>query len=166
MPSKNEDSAKKNGGHKNNVDAVLNYKVVVRTDSDALVKLEGTVPMPMFLDPITVHQSEVNFKKIFDALVVDPVKLQVQTKIRKRQKELVEAEEEKNMEQATQMASDVFMLNETPEETPEETTKKEPENNDKPEENSSSDTSEGRKQGDSKQEHSDGEWTAPDPVSG
>jgi len=162
MPSKNEDSVKKNGGHKNNVDAVLNYKVVVRTDSDALVKLEGTVPMPMFLDPITVHQSEINFKKIFDALVVDPVKLQVQTKIRKRQKELAEAEEEKSMTQATQVASDVFMLNTTPEETPE----KESENNDKSEENSSSDTSERREQGNTEQEHSDGEWQAPDPVSG
>lgn len=162
MPSKNEDSVKKNGGHKNNVDAVLNYKVVVRTDSDALVKLEGTVPMPMFLDPITVHQSEINFKKIFDALVVDPVKLQVQTKIRKRQKELAEAEEEKSMTQATQVASDVFMLNTTPEETPE----KESENNDKSEENSSSDTSERREQGNTEQEYSDGEWQAPDPVSG
>lgn len=157
MPSKNEDNPKKGGNSEQEVDAVLNYNVVVKAGPNDLVRLQGNVPMPMFLDPISVNQSEVNFKKIFDALVVDPVKLQVQTKIRERQDAIKALEAEQEISRVEQEASDVFMLNNT---------ESEEIKDDQQPESSSDNPSEGREQGNPEQEHTDGEWDTPDPVSG
>lgn len=161
MPSKNEDNAKKEGKNQDDVDAWFNYKVVVKTSDNTLVKLEGNVPLPMFLDPIAINQSEINFKKIFEAILVDPVKLQIQTKIRDRQRELKNLEEEKNIEKSIRESNDVFMLDNAPKAEPEKEIK-----DDKQQESSSDNPSEGREQGNPEQEHSDGEWDTPDPVSG
>ena len=164
MPKKNEDSAKeKKQSADGATGVVLKYDISVRSQNDSIVKLQGNVPMPLFLDPAGIHQAEMNFKKIFEALVSDPVKLQVQTKIRAKQQELEDAEAEKEMQKEALESSDVFMLASKPEE------KEEPENeekDDQQQESTDDNPSEGREQGNPEQEHSDGEWEAPGAVSG
>ena len=169
MSKKDEDSAEKKDKPKSaNITqngVVFKYDILVRSNEDEIVKLQGNVPMPLFLDPAGIHQAELNFKKIFDALVADPVKLQVQTTIRAKQKEIEDAEAEAEMEKAAVKTNDVFMLASKPElkEEPEE---KPEEKNDQQQESSDNNSSEERKQGNTKQEHSDGEWEAPGAVSG
>ena len=145
-------------------DAVLKYTVTVESGDDFIVNLEGDVDLPLFLDPMAIHQSEVSFKKVFEALVVDPVKLQVQNTIRNKQQQIQAEEEEKELAESSIGSSDVFMLADTQEEkinTEEETIE-----DDQQQESTDDNSSEGREQRNPEQEHSDGEWDTPDPVSG
>lgn len=168
MSKKDEVNAdnKKNIAQHNDSHVVLKYDIVVKTDKESVVKLNGVVPMPLFFDPAGIHQAELNFKKIFEALVVDPVKLQVQTKIRSKQQELESEAAEEELEKSNQEANDVFMLASKKPETDPIKEKNTTEKNDQQQESSNNNTGEGGEQRDTKQKHSDGEWDTPDPISG
>lgn len=173
MSKKDEVNAdnKKNIAQHNDSQVVLKYDIVVKTDKEFVVKLNGVVPMPLFFDPAGIHQAELNFKKIFEALVVDPVKLQVQNKIRSKQEELESEAAEEELEKSSQEANDVFMLaskKPEPDTTEEKNTeeKNTTEKNDQQQESSSHNPSKGGEQRDTEQKHSDGEWDTPDPISG
>jgi len=157
MPSKNEDVVDFGDGIQ------LQYSFTVKTKGKPIVDLKGQIPMPLFFDPSCVNESELQFKKIFEALVVDPIKLQVQNRIRQRQSQLQAANEEQEIA-SNNATEDVFML--TRKEEIQEEPEKEEVKNDQQQESSGDNTSEGREQGNTDEEHSDGEWEAPGAVSG
>ena len=154
MPSKKDDNAISGDG------IVLDYLVKVRTEGKkhALIKLEGNVPLPLFFHKACINQSEITFKKILEAVVVDPLKIQVQTEIRKKQSDLQEVESSRVEEEKKQEDKDIFII-------AEKDNKEEPQDDKQPQDNSSDTDKEGE-QGDTKKEPTEDKWETPGAVSG
>ena len=121
------------------------------------MKLEGNVPLPLFFHEACINQSELTFKKILEAVVVDPLKIQVQTEIRKRQNVIDEEVTLKIEEKKKEEGKDIFIIAEN--------NKQEPED-DKRQKDDSDNTSQEGKQGDTKKESEEDQWETPDPISG
>ena len=158
MPSKNEDTADFGDGIN------LSYNITVKTKGKAIVALQGTIPMPLFFEESCVNESEIQFKKIFEALVTQPVKLQMQNKIRERQRQINEEKSSEARIESEAAAEDVFMLASKPEE--QEPEKEEKNEDDQQQKDNSDNSGKKGKQGDTEQEHSDAEWDSPGAVSG
>ena len=158
MPSKNEDTVDFGDGIN------LTYNIVVKSKGKPIVALQGNVPMPLFFDESCVNESEIQFKKIFEALVTEPVKMQMQGKIRQRQRQIDEENSSDSNLDSGDTAEDIFILDSKPEEKKSEPEEKK-EDDQQQKDNSDNSSTEGE-QGNSKQEHSDGEWESPGAVSG
>ena len=136
---------------------VLNYSIQISNGKNSLVDLQGNVPLPLLLHKACINQSEVGFKKIFDAIVVDPVKVQMQSEIRDRQEQILRNKDEDVKVKDAADTNDVFVLADK---------KEEAKNDDKQQEDCGSDTSKKGEQGDTAEESEEGEWEAPGAVSG
>ena len=139
---------------------VLTYSIEVVNNKKELVKLNGSVPIPLLLSEACIHQSEISFKQIFDTLVGDPIKVQMQSKIRKRQEDFTRKDQESKTTTSTSNRDDVFILADDKEE------EKKEQQDDKQKKDDSSDTSPKGEQGDTKEKSEDGEWEIPDTTSG
>jgi len=92
------------------------------------------------------------------------VKMQMQGKIRQRQRQIDEENSSDSNLDSGDTAEDIFILDSKPEEKKSEPEEKK-EDDQQQKDNSDNSSTEGE-QGNSKQEHSDGEWESPGAVSG
>lgn len=133
----------------------ISFHIKINMDGADVVNLKDDIKMPYLTDPAHLPTSELNFKNIFNALIVSPVDSRVTMKIRDLLEEELKSAQQKELEIHDEKPKDIFLENTE--------TKK---LDDKQKESDSSNPSTEGEQGDTEQEHSDAEWEAPDPISG
>jgi len=133
----------------------ISFHIKINMDGADVVNLKDDIKMPYLTDPAHLPTSELNFKNIFNALIVSPVDSRVTMKIRDLLEEELNSAQQKELEIHDEKPKDIFLENTE--------TKK---LDDKQKESDSSNPSTEGEQGDTEQEHSDAEWEAPDPISG
>ena len=124
-------------------------------DGEDVVNVKDDLKIPYLSDPAHLPTSELNFKNIFNSLIVSPVENRTIMKIRNLLEENLKETQKKELEISSEKPKDIFLENKAGKNT-----------NDKPEKSNSGDTGKKGEQGDTQQEHSNGEWEAPDPISG
>ena len=133
----------------------ISFHIKVNMDGEDVVNVKDNLKIPYLIDSAHLPTSELNFKNIFNSLIVSPVENRTIMKIRNLLEENLKETQKQELEISGEKPKDIFLEN-----------KAEKNTNDKPEKSDSSDTSKEGEQGNTKQEHSDAEWDAPDPISG
>ena len=121
-------------------------------DKEDVVNIKDDIKIPYLIDKAHLPHAESNFKNIFDSMVVSPINTRVLGKIRALLEESLAIDTEEAQKTITNKPKDIFLENK--------------EDDDKAKKDSSGDTGKRGKQRNKEQESEEGEWEAPDPISG
>ena len=134
--------------------AYISFHIKIHMDGEDVVNIKDNVKIPYMVDKSHLPHAESNFSNILNSMVINPVNTRVSGKIRELlEQSLVEKREEIQADIGNK-PNDIFLEN------------KEEAENDKQQKGSSSSSSKEGEQGDKGQEPEEGEWDAPDPISG
>ena len=127
-------------------------------DGEDVVNIKDNVKIPYLIDENHLPHAEVNFNNVLGSMLLNPVNTRVSGKIRELLEKSLEARKEEKQEAISEKPNDIFLEN-----------KEDEENNnkdDKQQKSGSDNPGEKGEQGDKGQEPEEGEWDAPDPISG
>ena len=136
--------------------AYISFHIKIHMDGEDVVNIKDNVKIPYLIDGNHLPHAEVNFNNVFGSMVLNPVNTRVNGKIRELLEKSLEEKREVKQEAESEKPNDIFLENKENEENVD----------DKQQKSGSNNPSKKGEQGDKGQEPAEGEWEAPDPISG